>query len=71
MVAGFDPFNVRLDRRMLLRQEFGEHVLLCARTDDEDRAGVGNRLGDVLEVIAVLRDPVSGALLAVMDVATE
>jgi 23S rRNA pseudouridine955/2504/2580 synthase len=69
MVAGFDPFDMRLDCRMLLRDEFGELVLLFARAENKDRAGVSNRLGDGLEVLAVLRYPVSRALLATMDVA--
>ena len=46
-------------------------MLLLRRADDEDGAGVRDRLGDILEERLVLLDPVSGPLLAVMDVADD
>ena len=64
MVRLLHPLDMRPDRGMLLGEEFGEHVLLLRRADDEDRAGVGDRLGDILEERLVLLDPVAGARLA-------
>ena len=63
MVRLLHPLDMRPDRGMLLGEEFGEQVLLLRRADDEDRAGVGDRLGDILEERLVLLDPVAGALL--------
>ena len=56
---------------MLLGQEFGEQVLLLRRADDEDGAGVGDRLRDILEERLVLLDPVAGSRLARMKVAND
>src|SRR5271166_4877072 len=69
MVGRLDPLDMRPDRRMALGEEFCEFVLLARRPDDEDRARVGDRLGDRLEEGVVLRDAMAGALLPMMDVA--
>ena len=54
---------------MLLGQELGEKVLLLRGADDKDGAGVGDRLGDILEERLVLLDPVAGPRLPGMKVA--
>ncbi len=69
MVSGGHPFDVRPHRRMALGEVLCEFVLLACRPDNEDRPGVGDRLGDRLEERVVLGDAMAGALLAVMDVA--
>ena len=56
---------------MLLGEEFGEKILLLRRADDEDGAGVRDRLGDILEERLVLLDPVTRALLSGMKVAND
>src|SRR5271165_7371230 len=69
MVGRLDPLDMRPDRRMALGEEFCEFALFRRRSDDQDRACVGDRLGDVLEEGLVLGDPMTRSLLAVMDVA--
>ena len=56
---------------MLLAKELGEKVLLLRRADNENGAGVGDRLGDILEERLVLLDPVTGALLPGMNIAND
>ena len=60
MVSALDPLDMGPDRGMLLGEKFGEEVLLLRRADDEDRAGVGDRLGDILEegLFSAIRWPV-------------
>ena len=71
MVRLLHALDMRPDRGMLLGEEFGEHVLLLRRADDEDGAGVRDRLGDILEERFVLLDPVASARLAGMKVAND
>jgi hypothetical protein len=59
------------DRGVLLAEEFGEEVLLLRRADDEDGAGVGDRLRDILEERLVLLDPIPGVLVSRMKVAND
>ncbi len=53
---------------MPLGDEFGELVLLIGRADDQNRAGVGDRLRRLFEERAIFGDPMAGALLAVVNV---
>jgi len=53
----------------MLGQEFGEHVFLLGRADDEDGAGVADGLGDILEERLVLLNPVARPLLSGVNVA--
>ena len=54
---------------MFLGQEFGEKVLLLRRADDEDGAGVGDRLRHILEERLVLLDPLAVPRLAGVKIA--
>src|SRR6516225_393975 len=57
-VVGFlDPLDMGAYPGMLFGQESGEVVLLLRRADDQDRACVRDRLGDILEERLVLLDP--------------
>ncbi len=53
---------------MPVGDEFGELVLFASRADNENRAGVGDRLRRLFEKRAVFGDPMAGALLAVVNV---
>src|SRR5271154_652548 len=71
MVRFLDPLDMGPDRRVLLGEEFGEEILLLRRTDDEDGAGVRDRLSNILEERLVLLDSVARAFLARMEVAND
>ena len=63
MIRCLNALDMRPDRGTLLGEEFGEKVLLLRRANRQDGAGVGDRLGDILEERLVLLDPVAGPLL--------
>ena len=69
MVSLFHALDMRADRGMFLGQEFGEKVLLLRRADDEDGAGVGDRLRHILEERLVLLDPLAVPGLAGVKIA--
>jgi hypothetical protein len=71
MIRFLHALDMRSDRAMFLGQELGEQVLLLRRANNEDRAGVGDRLRDILEEWLVLSDPVTGQLLPGMKVAND
>jgi hypothetical protein len=71
MVRFLDALDMRADRGVLLAEEFGEEVLFLRRADDEDGAGVGDRLRDILEERLVLLDPIPGVLVSRMKVAND
>src|ERR1700722_12240854 len=49
IVRFLHALDMRPDCGMLLGQEFGEKVLLLRRANNENRAGVGDCLRDILE----------------------
>ena len=71
MVSALDRLDMGPDRGMLLGEKPGEEVLLLRGPDDENGAGVRDRLGDILEERLVLLDPVARALHPRMEVADD
>ncbi len=68
MVTRFDPFDMGFDRWMPFGDELGKLAPFFSGADDEDRAGIRNRLRYVLEKPPVLGYSVSRAFGAVMNV---
>jgi hypothetical protein len=54
MIRFLHALDMGADCRVLLAKKFGEKVFLLRRADNEDGAGVGEPLGDVLEERLVL-----------------
>src|SRR5271165_320468 len=68
MIARFDPFDTGFDRWMPFGDEFGKLAPFFSGADDEDRAGIRNRLRYAFEKPPVLGYSVSRAFGAVMNV---
>jgi hypothetical protein len=69
VIGRFDALDLDHHAGMDALDVLDEFVLLAGRPDDQDRLGVGDRLGHLFEKALVFGEAAPGALLAALEIA--